>query len=84
MKLILAALAALSMGAYLYGEEAQTAEPAAATGQISKASPRPDLGSTVDYLTAKYGKSEGREGMVRRNRIRFSTDEDDLRLRHRD
>ena len=30
--------------------------PAAATGQISKASPRPDLGSTVDYLTAKYGK----------------------------
>jgi hypothetical protein len=56
MKLILAALAALSMGAYLYGEEAQTAEPAAATGQISKASPKPDLGSTVDYLTAKYGK----------------------------
>ena len=56
MKLILAALAALSMGAYLYGEEAQTAEPAAATGPISKASPRPDLGSTVDYLTAKYGK----------------------------
>ena len=44
------------MGAYLYGEEAQTAEPAAATGQISKASPQPDLGSTVDYLTAKYGK----------------------------
>ena len=44
------------MGAYLYGEEAQTAEPAAATGPISKASPRPDLGSTVDYLTAKYGK----------------------------
>jgi hypothetical protein len=56
MKLILAALAALSMGTYLYGEEAQTAEPAAATGQISKASPQPDLGSTVDYLTAKYGK----------------------------
>ena len=56
MKLILAALAALSMGTYLYGEEAQTAEPAAATGQISKASPRPDLGSTVDYLTTKYGK----------------------------
>jgi hypothetical protein len=56
MKLILSALAALSMGAYLYGEEAQTAEPAAATGQISKASPQPDLGSTVDYLTAKYGK----------------------------
>jgi hypothetical protein len=56
MKLILAALAALSMGAYLSCEEAQTAEPAAATGQISKASPRPDLGSTVDYLTAKYGK----------------------------
>jgi hypothetical protein len=56
MKLILAALAALSMGAYLYCEEAQTAEPAAATGQISKASPQPDLGSTVDYLTAKYGK----------------------------
>ena len=44
------------MGAYLSCEEAQTAEPAAATGQISKASPRPDLGSTVDYLTAKYGK----------------------------
>jgi hypothetical protein len=56
MKLILAALAALSMGTYLYGEEAQTAEPAAATGQISKASPQPDLGSTVDYLTAKYGR----------------------------
>ena len=56
MKLIFAALAALSMAAYLYGEEAQTAEPAAATGQISKASPQPDLGSTVDYLTAKYGK----------------------------
>jgi hypothetical protein len=56
MKLILAALAALSMGAYLSCEEAQTAEPAAATGQISKASPRPDLGSTVDYLTTKYGK----------------------------
>jgi hypothetical protein len=56
MKLILSALAALSMGAYLYGEEAQPAEPAAATGQISKASPRPDLGSTVDYLTTKYGK----------------------------
>ena len=56
MKLILAALAALSIGAYLYCEEAQTAEPAAATGQISKASPRPDLGSTVDYLSAKYGK----------------------------
>ena len=44
------------MGAYLSGEEAQTAEPAAATGQISKASPQPDLGSTVDYLTARYGK----------------------------
>ena len=44
------------MGAYLSCEEAQTAEPAAATGQISKASPQPDLGSTVDYLTAKYGK----------------------------
>jgi hypothetical protein len=56
MKLILAALAALTMGAYLYGEEAQAAELAAATGQISKASPRPDLGSTVDYLTTKYGK----------------------------
>ena len=56
MKLIFAALAALSMGTYLYGEEAQTAKPAAATGQISKASPQPDLGSTVDYLTAKYGK----------------------------
>src|SRR6476659_7589306 len=56
MKLILSALAALSMGAYLYGEEAQTAEPAAAKGQISKASPQPDLGSTVDYLAAKYGK----------------------------
>ena len=56
MKLMLVALAALSMDAYLYAEEAQTAEPAAATGQISKASPQPDLGSTVDYLTAKYGK----------------------------
>jgi hypothetical protein len=66
MKLILVALAALSMGAYLYGEEAQTAEPAAATRQISnerdpiqlykKLSPQPDLGKTVDYLTAKYGK----------------------------
>ena len=44
------------MGAYLSCEEAQTAEPAAATGQISKASPHPDLGSTVDSLTAKYGK----------------------------
>ena len=44
------------MGAYLSCEEAQTAEPAAATGQISKAIPQPDLGSTVDYLTAKYGK----------------------------
>ena len=44
------------MGAYLSCEEAQTAELAAATGQISKASPQPDLGSTVDYLTAKYGK----------------------------
>ena len=56
MKLILAALAALSMGAYLSCEESQAAELAAATGQISKASPRPDLGSTVDYLTTKYGK----------------------------
>jgi hypothetical protein len=56
MKLILAALAALLIGAYLYCEEAQTAEPAAATGQIWTASPRPDLGSTVDYLTDKYGK----------------------------
>jgi hypothetical protein len=53
MKLILAALAALSIGAYLYGEEAQTAEPA--EGQIVKAT-QPDLGSTVDYLTGKYGK----------------------------
>ena len=54
------------MGAYLYCEAAQTAEPAAATGQISnehdpvqlfkKVSPQPDLGKTVDYLTAKYGK----------------------------
>jgi hypothetical protein len=56
MKLIPAALAALSMGAYLYGEEAQSAEPAATTRQISRASPQLDLGSTVDYLTAKYGK----------------------------
>jgi hypothetical protein len=56
MKLMLAALAALSMGAYLCCEEAQTAEPAAATAQISKARPQPDLGSTIDYLTAKYGK----------------------------
>ncbi len=56
MKLILAALAALSMGTYLYGEEAQAAEPAAATGQILKTSPPPDLGSTVADLTAKYGK----------------------------
>jgi hypothetical protein len=56
MKLILAVLAVLSMGAYLYGEEAQTAEPAAATRQISEASPQPDIGSTVDYLTAKHGK----------------------------
>ena len=56
MKPILVALIALSIGAYLSCEEAQTAEPGAATGQISKASPRPDLGSTVDYLTAKYGK----------------------------
>ena len=44
------------MGAYLSCEEAQTAEPAAATGQISRTSPQPDLGSTVDSLTAKYGK----------------------------
>jgi hypothetical protein len=51
MKLILAALAALSIG----GEEAQTAEPAAAEEQIIKAT-QPDLGSTVDYLTGKYGK----------------------------
>jgi hypothetical protein len=56
MKPILVALIALSIGAYLSCEEAQTAEPAAATRQISKASLRPDLGSTVDYLTAKYGK----------------------------
>ena len=56
MKLILAALTALSIGAYLYCEEAQAAEPAAATEQIWKASPKPDLGSTVDYLTARYGK----------------------------
>jgi hypothetical protein len=56
MKLILAALAALSMGAHLYVEEAQTAEPAAATGQILKTSRPPDLGSTVADLTAKYGK----------------------------
>jgi hypothetical protein len=55
MKVILVALAALSIGAYLYGEEAQTAEPAAAEGQIVKAT-QPDLGSTVDYLTGKYGK----------------------------
>ena len=55
MKLILAALA-LSMGAYLSCEEAQTAEPAAATGQISRTIRQPDLGSTVDSLTAKYGK----------------------------
>jgi hypothetical protein len=47
MKLILVALAALSVGAYLYGEEAQTAEPAAATEQISKASPQPDLGQRL-------------------------------------
>jgi hypothetical protein len=53
MKLMLAALAALSMGAYLCCEEAQTAEPRA---QISKARAQPDLGSTIDYLTAKYGK----------------------------
>ena len=56
MKLILAALAALSIGAYLYGEETQTAETAAAEGQIVKAT-QPDLSSTVDYLTGKYGKS---------------------------
>ena len=56
MKPILVALTALSIGAYLSCEEAQTAEPATATRQISKASLRPDLGSTVDYLTAKYGK----------------------------
>jgi hypothetical protein len=56
MKPILAALTALSMGAYLYCEEAQTAEAAAATGQIWKPRPKPDLGSTVDSLTAKYGK----------------------------
>ena len=55
MKLILAALAALSIGAYLYGGETQTAETAAAEGQIVKAT-QPDLGSTVDYLTGKYGK----------------------------
>jgi len=55
MKLILTALAALSTGGYLYGAEAQTAEPGAATGQISKVSPQPDLGSTVAYLSAKYG-----------------------------
>src|SRR5271165_6395497 len=55
MKLILAALAALSIGAYLYGEEAQTADSAAAEGQIVKAT-QPDLGSTVVYLTGKYGK----------------------------
>ena len=55
MKIILAALAALSIGGYLYGEEAQTAQPAAAEGQIVKAA-QPDLGSTVDYLTGKYGK----------------------------
>jgi hypothetical protein len=54
MKLILAALAALSIGVYLYGEEAQSAEPGAAT--VLKKSPPPDLGSTVDYLTGKYGK----------------------------
>jgi hypothetical protein len=69
MKLILAALAALSMGAYLYCEEAQTAEPAAATGQISKASPQPDLGSTVDYLTAKYGKPSRRHGAEEPNTV---------------
>jgi hypothetical protein len=56
MKPILVALIALSIGAYLSCEEAQTAEPAAATRQISKARPQPDLGSTIDYLTAKYGK----------------------------
>jgi len=58
MKLILAALAALSTGAYLYGRDAQTVEHSslAAAGQILKASPHPDLGSTVAYLTAKYGK----------------------------
>jgi hypothetical protein len=55
MKLVLAALAALSIGGYLYGAEAQTAQPAAAEGQIVKAT-QPDLGSTVDYLTGKYGK----------------------------
>ena len=44
------------MGAYLSCEEPQTAEPAAATGQISRTIPQPDLGSTVDSLTAKYGK----------------------------
>ena len=47
MKLIFSALAALSMGAYLYGEETQTAEPAAATGQISKASPDQTLGQQL-------------------------------------
>ena len=73
------------MGAYLSCEEAQTAEPAAATGQISKASPQPDLGSTVDYLTAKYGKPvKVEKAWCGGIRIRFSTDEDDLRLRHRD
>jgi hypothetical protein len=54
MKLIFAALAALSMGAYLYGEEAQAAEPAAAS--VLKTNPPPDLGSAVADLTAKYGK----------------------------
>lgn len=54
MKLIFAALATLSIGAYLCGEEAQSAEPAAAT--VFKTSPPPDLGSTVADLTAKYGK----------------------------
>ena len=45
------------MGAYLYGEEAQTAEPAAATGQISNTTPNQTLGQQLaDYLTAKYGK----------------------------
>ncbi len=47
MKLILAALAALSMGAYLSCEEAQTAEPAAATGQISKEAPIQTLGQQL-------------------------------------
>jgi hypothetical protein len=55
MKPLLAALAALSIGAYSCGERAQAAEPAAAARPIWKAS-RPDLGSTVDYLTRKYGK----------------------------